>query len=47
VILTLGSAGVTPKEVQSESATLEDAFVALTGRHIHEDEDEDKAVLKK
>jgi ABC-2 type transport system ATP-binding protein len=35
VILTLASAGLTAGEVQVESATLEDAFVRLTGRHLH------------
>jgi ABC-2 type transport system ATP-binding protein len=34
VILTLASAGLTAREVQVESATLEDAFVRLTGRHL-------------
>jgi ABC-2 type transport system ATP-binding protein len=33
MILTLASAGLTAREVQVESATLEDAFVRLTGRH--------------
>ena len=36
VILTLATAGVTANEVEVESATLEDAFVKLTGRHLHE-----------
>ena len=35
VILALASAGLTAREVQVESATLEDAFVRLTGRHLH------------
>jgi ABC-2 type transport system ATP-binding protein len=35
VILALASAGLTAGEVQVESATLEDAFVRLTGRHLH------------
>jgi ABC-2 type transport system ATP-binding protein len=34
VILTLASAGLTATDVQVESATLEDAFVLLTGRHL-------------
>jgi ABC-2 type transport system ATP-binding protein len=34
VILTLAGAGVTAGDVQVESATLEDAFVRLTGRHL-------------
>jgi len=36
VILTLAGAGVTANEVDVQSATLEDAFVKLTGRHLHE-----------
>jgi ABC-2 type transport system ATP-binding protein len=36
VILTLATAGVTANEVEVQSATLEDAFVKLTGRHLHE-----------
>jgi ABC-2 type transport system ATP-binding protein len=35
VILALASAGLTAGDVQVESATLEDAFVLLTGRHLH------------
>jgi ABC-2 type transport system ATP-binding protein len=35
VILSLDAAGVTAREVQMESATLEDAFVALTGKRLH------------
>ena len=34
VILALASADLTAGEVQVESATLEDAFVLLTGRHL-------------
>ncbi len=41
VILTLAAAGVTTHDVQMSSATLEDAFVALTGRHVHQAEDRD------
>ena len=37
VILTLAAAGVTAREVQIDSSTLEDAFVKLTGRHLHEE----------
>jgi ABC-2 type transport system ATP-binding protein len=37
VILTLAGIGVTPKDVQLETATLEDAFVSLTGRHLHDE----------
>jgi ABC-2 type transport system ATP-binding protein len=36
VILTLAKKGVEALDVQMEGATLEDAFVKLTGRHIHE-----------
>lgn len=35
-ILTLAGAGVAANEVEVQSATLEDAFVRLTGRHLHE-----------
>jgi ABC-2 type transport system ATP-binding protein len=35
VILALAAAGLTVSDVQVESATLEDAFVLLTGRHLH------------
>jgi ABC-2 type transport system ATP-binding protein len=35
VILALASAGLTAGDVRVESATLEDAFVRLTGRHLH------------
>ena len=35
VILTLASAGVSADDVQLESATLEDAFVRLTGSSLH------------
>lgn len=37
VILTLAGAGVTAEDVTCPSATLEDAFVRLTGRQIHDD----------
>ena len=36
VILTLATAGVTANEVEVQSGNLEDAFVRLTGRHLHE-----------
>ena len=39
VILTLASAGVTANEVDVQAATLEDAFVKLTGRHLREDDE--------
>lgn len=38
VILTLASVGVTASDLHLDSANLEDAFVALTGRRLHEDE---------
>lgn len=37
VILTLAKNGVEAFDVQTERATLEDAFVKLTGRYIHEE----------
>jgi ABC-2 type transport system ATP-binding protein len=37
VILTLAGAGVTAGELHLDTASLEDAFVALTGRHIHDE----------
>jgi ABC-2 type transport system ATP-binding protein len=37
IILTLAGAGVTAKDVVCPSATLEDAFLRLTGRHLHDD----------
>jgi ABC-2 type transport system ATP-binding protein len=36
IILTLAQNGIEALDVQMEMATLEDAFVKLTGRHIHE-----------
>ena len=38
VILTLASAGVTAAGLHLDSANLEDAFVSMTGRHLHEDQ---------
>jgi ABC-2 type transport system ATP-binding protein len=38
VILTLAAAGVTAADLHLDSANLEDAFVQMTGRHIHEDQ---------
>lgn len=38
VILTLAAAGVTATGLHLDSANLEDAFVAMTGRHLHEDQ---------
>jgi ABC-2 type transport system ATP-binding protein len=37
VILTLAKAGVTATDLHLDSASLEDAFLALTGRHFHEE----------
>lgn len=37
VILTLAAAGVTATDLHLDSANLEDAFVQLTGRHLHDD----------
>jgi ABC-2 type transport system ATP-binding protein len=37
VILTLATVGVTAHEVQLDSSNLEDAFVKLTGRHLHKE----------
>jgi len=37
IILTLARHNIDALEVEMEMATLEDAFVTLTGRHIHED----------
>jgi ABC-2 type transport system ATP-binding protein len=37
VIQALSQNGIEALDVQMETATLEDAFVRLTGRHIHED----------
>jgi ABC-2 type transport system ATP-binding protein len=37
VILTLAGVGVTASDLHLDSANLEDAFLALTGRHFHEE----------
>ena len=37
VILTLARFGVTATELHLDTANLEDAFVALTGRHLHDE----------
>jgi ABC-2 type transport system ATP-binding protein len=37
VILTLAGAGVAANDLHLDTANLEDAFVALTGRHIHQE----------
>jgi ABC-2 type transport system ATP-binding protein len=37
VILTLHAAGVTARDVQLDSSNLEDAFVKLTGSHLHKE----------
>jgi ABC-2 type transport system ATP-binding protein len=38
IILTLNRAGIEAKDVTMEAATLEDAFIRLTGRYLHEDQ---------
>ena len=37
VILTLAASGVTAGDLHLDTANLEDAFVALTGRHLHDE----------
>lgn len=37
VILTLATAGVTARDVQLDSSSLEDAFVKLTGKNLQEE----------
>jgi hypothetical protein len=37
VILTLAGAGITAGDIEVESATLEDAFLQLTGRRLHDE----------
>jgi ABC-2 type transport system ATP-binding protein len=37
VILTISAAGVTAHDLHLDSANLEDAFVAFTGRHLHDE----------
>ena len=37
VILTLAAAGITANDVHLDTANLEDAFVALTGRHLQDE----------
>jgi ABC-2 type transport system ATP-binding protein len=39
VILALHAAGVTARDVQTDASTLEDAFVRLTGNHLHQNGD--------
>jgi len=39
VIVALHAAGVAARDVRIEASTLEDAFVRLTGRHLHETEE--------
>lgn len=36
MILTLAAAGVTATDMHLDTANLEDAFVALTGCHFHD-----------
>ncbi len=40
VIVAVNSAGVEARDVRIDASTLEDAFVRLTGKHLHETEDE-------
>ena len=40
VIVAANSAGIEARDVQIDASTLEDAFVRLTGRHLHETEEE-------
>ena len=40
VILALHAAGVTARDVQTDASTLEDAFVRLTGNHLHQNGDQ-------
>ena len=37
VILTLAAAGLTARDVQLDSSSLEDAFVKLTGRNLQKE----------
>ena len=37
VILTLAAAGVTARDVQLDSSSLEDAFVKLTGKNLQKE----------
>jgi ABC-2 type transport system ATP-binding protein len=49
VISTLAAAGITANDVEMESATLEDAFMWLTGSHLHDpgaDADAAEAAVK-
>lgn len=48
VISTLAAVGITADDVEMESATLEDAFVSLTGSPLHDpDADDEETALKK
>ena len=38
IVLTLAKVGIEAQDIQIENANLEDAFVKLTGHHIHQDE---------
>jgi hypothetical protein len=39
VIVAMHTAGVGTQDVRTDASTLEDAFVRLTGRHLHEAEE--------
>jgi ABC-2 type transport system ATP-binding protein len=40
VIVAMNAAGVETQDVRIDAPTLEDAFVRLTGRHLHKAEEE-------
>jgi ABC-2 type transport system ATP-binding protein len=42
VTTALARLGIEPRQLRVEQATLEDAFLALTGRHGHADDDENQ-----
>jgi ABC-2 type transport system ATP-binding protein len=37
VVLALNAAGLEARDVQLDASTLEDAFVRLTGTHLHQE----------
>ncbi len=43
VILTLHQAGLEARDMQLDASNLEDAFVRLTGTHLHEEEEEEQS----
>jgi hypothetical protein len=40
VILTLHAAGLEARDMQLGTSSLEDAFVRLTGKHLHQEEEQ-------